>query len=381
MLKNRVFYILLLLAIVIIYIFTNTYYTLLLMALCIILPVISLVLMLISGKSLDISADVPGTAQKNDVHLSYTMTNKSIMPVAQVMFTVLMENQLTGSTSKRKVNASIGGKKTVTARLALMNSRSGMVHISTQKIRVYDALGLFTLKKADLQDKTVAVYPDMNDVSVSMEKPVETRGDGTRYSPDRPGQDVSELFALREYAAGDEIRKIHWKLSSKIDRMMVRDFSLPLNYSVFLLAELTQDSEDAVDSLVETYLSLSKGLLENGINHNLAWFDAGDSVFHVRAMDDFEDLEMAVAHMLASYPSQAPSTALDYYAASGYRNNQTILIYVVSKPDFDKIAEIEVAQRMNTVLIYEDEAMKYEAQQNIEVLPVKAGEPLPEIII
>ena len=381
MLKNRVFYVLLLLLAVMMYIFTNTYYTLLLLAVCIVLPVISLTLMMIAGNGLKITADIPASVEKSAAGVKYIMNNKSIMPVAQVMFTVGMENQLTGSKIRRKVNATVGGRKTVTADLELQNAKSGAVMISTEKIRVYDVLGLFTLKKTDLHKQTMVVYPDMDDIAIHMEKPVETRGDGSRFSPDRPGPDVSEIFALREYASGDEIRKIHWKLSSKIDRMMVREFSLPLNYSVFLLMELTEDSEDAVDSVVETYLSLSRGLLENGINHNLAWFDAGAMAFNVRAMDDFEDLDMAVAEVLSSYPSAVTGAALDYYTASGYRNDQTILIYIVSKPDLDKIAEVEVAQRMRTVLVYEDESARTEAEQTIDVMPVPVNGSLPEIIV
>ena len=54
MLKNRVFYVLLLAAAALIYIFTNTYYTLTLLAVCVVLPVVSLVLMLIAGRGISI---------------------------------------------------------------------------------------------------------------------------------------------------------------------------------------------------------------------------------------------------------------------------------------------------------------------------------------
>lgn len=384
MLKNRVFYVLLLIAAAMIYIFTNTYYTLTLLGLCIVLPILSLVLMLISRRGLSIKLEVPPTADKKDAVLTYTLENSSKMPVAKVAFKIQLENQMTGASKERKVNATVGGGDTVTAKLSLQNSKVGTVVISTKKIRVYDAFGLFALRKADLEDQAVIIYPDMKDVMVYMEKPIETNGDGRRYSPDRPGQDVSELFALREYAAGDEIRKIHWKLSTKIDRMMVRDFSLPLNYSVFLLLELTRGSEDMVDAEVETYLALSRALLENGINHNMGWYDAGEETFHVEELDDFEQLEMASAQVLSSFASQTSGNALEFYAASGYRNQRNILIYVVTDPDLDKIAELEVSQRMQTILIYEDEAAAEAARQAIEVMTVsvkEAEDGLPEIIV
>lgn len=384
MLKNRVFYVLLLLAMAMIYIFTNTYYTLTLLGLCILLPVISLVLMLFSRRGLVITLAVPGTAQKDQAVFTYTFVNSSVFPVARLMLQVQLENQMTGSSKTRKVSVTVGGKKTVNAALSMKDSKVGTVLISTKKIKVYDAFGLFAFRKSDLPDKAIVVYPEMREALVYMEKPIETSGDGSRYAPERPGQDVSEIFALREYMPGDEIRKIHWKLSSKIDKTMLRDFSLPLNYSVFLLMELTKAKEDIIDAVVELYLSLSKALLENGINHNLAWYDAGEGMFHVRELDDFEDLDMAAAQVLATYPSEQQASALEYYAASGYRSRNNTLVYVVSDPDLDKIAELEVSQTMRTILIYEEEAVCEAARQSVEVLPItlkEAAEGLPEIIV
>lgn len=384
MLKNRVFYVLLLFAMAMIYIFTNTYYTLTLLGLCVLLPVLSLVLMLFSRRGLAVSLEVPQTAQKEESVLTYRFENSSVFPVARFMFQVQLENQMTGASRLRKVSATAGGKKTVAARLAMKDSKVGTVLVSTKKIRVYDAFGLFAFKKLDLPDQAIVIYPKLREALVYMEKPIETNGDGSRYSPDRPGQDVSEIFALREYVPGDEIRKIHWKLSSKIDRTMLRDFSLPLNYSVFLLMELTKGKEDVIDAVVEVYLSMSKALLETGINHNLAWYDPGEGMFHVRELDDFEDLDMAAAQVLSSYPSGKTGAALEYYAASGYRSRNTTLVYVVSDPDLDKIAEMEVSQTMRTILVYEEEAVCEAARQAVEVIPVsvkEAEEGLPEIMV
>lgn len=384
MLKNRAFYVLLLAAAVLIYIFTNTYYTLTLLGLCILLPVISLVLMMFSRHGLSIRLEVPAVAEKKNAVISYVIENSSRFPAAKVAFRIRLENQLTGAFRERSVNATAGGRDTVRAELSLEKSKVGTVLISTKKIRVYDAFGLFAFKKADLPDEAVVVYPDMRDVAVYMERPIETSGDGSRYSADRPGQDVSEIFALREYNAGDEIRKIHWKLSTKIDRTMVRDFSLPLNYSVFLLLELTRGSEDMVDAQVETFLALSRALLENGINHNMGWYDAAAGAFNVEELDDFENLETASAKLLSSYASPSSGDALEYYAASGYRSQRNILIYVVTDPQIEKIAELEVSQRMQTIMIYEDEAAAEAAKQAIEVMTVsvkEAAEGLPEIIV
>ena len=384
MLKNRVFYVLLLAAAALIYIFTNTYYTLTLLAVCVVMPVISLVLMLIAGREIAIELELPQTAEKKAASLTYRISNPGRYPVARITFQIRLENQMTGAFRERRVSATAGSRETVTAELSLQNSKVGTVVVSTNKIRVYDAFGLFVFRKSDLPDQAVIIYPDMRNVEVHMENPVENTGDGSRYSPDRPGQDVSEIFALREYVPGDEIRKIHWKLSGKTDRTMVRDFSLPFNYSVFLLLELTRGSEELVDVQVEIFLALSRTLLENGISHNMGWYDAAEERFNVEELDDFEELELAAAGVLSSYAVEESGAALDFYSASGYRSRSSILLYVVTEPKTDKIAELEVYQRMKTILIYEEETAVKAAAQEIEAVTVsvkEAAEGMPEIIV
>ena len=384
MLKNRVFYVLLLAAAALIYIFTNTYYTLTLLAVCVVMPVISLVLMLIAGREIAIELELPQTAEKKAASLTYRISNPGRYPVARITFQIRMENQMTGAFRERRVSATAGSRETVTAELSLQNSKVGTVVVSINKIRVYDAFGLFVFRKSDLPDQAVIIYPDMRNVEVHMENPVENTGDGSRYSPDRPGQDVSEIFALREYVPGDEIRKIHWKLSGKTDRTMVRDFSLPLNYSVFLLLELTRGSEELVDAQVEIFLALSRTLLENGISHNMGWYDAAEERFNVEELDDFEELELAAAGVLSSYAVEESGAALDFYSASGYRSRSSILLYVVTEPKTDKIAELEVYQRMKTILIYEDETAAKTAEEEIEAVTVSVKEAagsMPEIIV
>lgn len=355
MLKNRVFYALMLLTMAVIYICTNTYYTLTLLLLTLVLPVLSAALMIVSGRRISIGMELPQTAEKSKAELTYHVENKSILPAARIIFSVVMENQLTKDLMKKNIYLTAGGKQTSSARLAIAGARAGTVSVVTENIRVYDSLGLFYAKKKRLPEKTVMIYPDMQEMEIYMEKPIETGGDGSRYSPNKTGFDASEIFAMREYVPGDEIRKIHWKLSSKIQKTMVRDFSLPLNYSVFLMVELNADDSELIDRRVELFVSLSRSLLENGINHNLAWYDGGEDEFHVRELDAFEDLEMASAQLLASFSYEKAAAALNYYAASPYRSSRTTLIYITSQPQEEKIAELELLQPVKVLQVNEEQ--------------------------
>lgn len=61
--------------------------------------------------------------------------------------------------------------------------------------------------------------------------------DAEEYSMSKAGFDPSETFAVREYRAGDHIHQIHWKLSEKLDGLIVRDYGLPVQNTILLLLE------------------------------------------------------------------------------------------------------------------------------------------------
>ena len=60
----------------------------------------------------------------------------------------------------------------------------------------------------------------------------------------RKGNDPSEIFDLREYVPGDDVRSIHWKLSGKLDNLVVKEASDPSHYQVVLMPDLGREELD-----------------------------------------------------------------------------------------------------------------------------------------
>ena len=57
------------------------------------------------------------------------------------------------------------------------------------------------------------------------------------YSPYRKGQDYSEIYQIREYVPGDNIKHVHWKLSGRTDELMVKEASFPLDKSMMVVMD------------------------------------------------------------------------------------------------------------------------------------------------
>lgn len=381
MLKNRIFYVFILLTAILIYIFTNTYYTLTLLLLVIAVPSLSLIFMLFSYRQARIEIEVAPTMEKGDVNFNLVLINNGILPIARLKTVAMIDNQLMDMSVVKKILSPMPGKSQNEIKMQVENAKVGNLTIRFEDTSIQDVFSLFSVKIPSPETKNTIVYPSLKDIEIHMDRPVKTWGETGRYSPDEKGSDVSEIFSLREYEPGDEIRKIHWKMSGKVDKTIIRDFSLPLNYSVFLLIELNKTNEKNMDAIVELYLSLSKGLLAEGINHNLAWYDEVSERLRVFELDDFADLEVAIAEFLMSFSYDNGSHALEYYTSGGYRNDESLLLYLSTELDIEKILEVETTQNMKTIFISEEEDSSLEGIEVYIINPDHIESGLPQFII
>ncbi len=111
------------------------------------------------------------------------------------------------------------------------------------------------------------------------------------YSNERPGYDLSEMFQIRDYVPGDSQRQIHWKLSHKYGKLIVKDPSLPITRSAAVFWERTEENPtvDRTDAEAEIVVSVCRNLLSQSVQFTVGWNegDAGRCVFQqIRDMDD-----------------------------------------------------------------------------------------------
>lgn len=179
-----------------------------------------------------------------------------------------------------------------------------------------------------------------------MVEALETTGESIRYSEKERGMDVSEVFDIREYEPGDEIRAIHWKLSAKQETPVLREFSQPLNYSVILLVELAKASAGALQACVAYASAISQGLLESGVLHTIAWYDAAAEEYCNFNITNLEEQALAELRMTASsYHEQGDASLQRFLETDGIDPTST-LVYLTTDISSDRI--LQAARSMPT---------------------------------
>ena len=150
------------------------------------------------------------------------------------------------------------------------------------------------------------------------------RGAGETGETNRPGEDPGELRSIREYVPGDPIRAIHWKLSSKTDRLLTKEFSQPEENSLLLLLETSgTESPEEADGMTEVFASLCHALARQGIPHRTAWLDGDVLVTHtVAAPEDFASMLSG----LLALPPREDGSGLRHLAEEGESVSHTVVI-------------------------------------------------------
>ena len=154
--------------------------------------------------------------------------------------------------------------------------RCGEWKLTITEVRIYDFMGILSVGKKQQEKQRFTVLPKICAMPVEIgrrtrEFPVEPE----TYSNERGGQDATEIYQIREYHIPDPVQMIHWKISAKAGKMMVKESSHPLGCAVCIRLWLSDAAKDfkKLERMIEICASLSRTLVEEHCMHVVAWFD------------------------------------------------------------------------------------------------------------
>lgn len=138
----------------------------------------------------------------------------------------------------------------------------GHYTIKIKQIRCYDLLQCFSFSKAVTLEAGFDVLPQYHNINSSLNDVCQNNEEGEHYSPYHKGDDYSEIFEIRKYREGDDLRHIHWNMASKFQELFVKDGSQPVEKKLILAMEY-KDNNTFYDQQFDYFYSLSLSLLKN----------------------------------------------------------------------------------------------------------------------
>lgn len=312
--KRRVAWGLFLLAALGLYLFENNSGTRLLLLAALLPPLWGAAWLFLPRRGVRACLTLPETARRGEkLRGTLRMENMGSLPLTSLRVELSLRNRFTGEEKTESVSLSLGGRKSAELPFELKAEHSGALALTVTEALLRDPLGLFARRLPVSARGSVTVPPELFPMEISLADTADFLQDSQRYSSQRPGYDPSEVFRLREYAPGDPVRQIHWKLSEKTGRTMVRDFGLPVVDQILLLLDTAAPEGERVspaelDGICDLLFSLSAALLDLETPHTVGWADRETGTYATQEVHGPGDLETLTERVLSA-PAEGTETA------------------------------------------------------------------------
>lgn len=182
----------------------------------------------------------------------------------------------------------------------LANELCGEVYIEITKMRGIDCLGLSSnkVKLPKGTETKMIIYPELVPLDKLWSEISGWLQQGDSADCQRMGSDPEDVYDIREYQVGDSLQKIHWKLSGKWDRLLVREYSASESEELLLLVDISDSEPEEICSLYGVAASMSYELLEECIAHTVG-ISCGETLFRYE-VKDFAEYERMMTAMVCT---------------------------------------------------------------------------------
>jgi len=313
-----------LVAVGLLHIFENGYGTRVILVASVVIPAVMVMFAYAASRRITISLGVPDKCECGEkINVKITIKNNGLL-LGYLKCRIRCENLLTGEKSEEDLALNSRHHDFSTDSM-----HCGMVIFSIIKPSVVDMFGIYVWKLECETCGNALVMPEAVSALID-EWGEQSVLDGDEYSTLRSGNDPSETFAIREYMPGDMLKSIHWKLSEKTDKLLVREMGLPVGEILILIETSTGGIETPepgrISEMVGVAFSISNEFALRGIVHTVGWLDTASLRYASRKVTCINELNEVFAELLANTVKSCVVTAVEAYAAQGSLDSQPIIL-------------------------------------------------------
>nr|WP_295680495.1 DUF58 domain-containing protein [uncultured Lachnoclostridium sp.] len=315
------------------------------------------IIMLYVRKFVDISLTCDSSiVQKGTPYqMVVRITNRSIFPVSLIRMNLSYQNQFEGIQQEEKMIAIVDSSCEQSHTFTMTSDYCGILQFSLKHVKFYDFLGLWCVRKKNKEELTVTVLPNIHVIeeSLVLDNP-SVLIESELFSATQSGDDVSVIFGLKDYEYGDKMNRIHWKLSLKEDKLMVKQYGLPINCSVAIFFDTHFNINgipsilpiEYLDRMMETMVSLSFSMITQKQIHFLVWQDPVKDICKRFRIENEEDLYEILAILFSN--SRLPQEkSLAVYHEAQYSKEQYTNIFYLAGMEIRDATQAMVRSRKN----------------------------------
>lgn len=167
------------------------------------------------------------------------LTNRTWLPMPWLQIQEAVPLDLKDQVDYRTVT-SLGARSTLVHRYTLFCKRRGYYSVGPLTLRTSDLFGFVEGRWDEAAPARLIIYPEvlpLTRLGLPSRSPF-----GTLTSRQRLLEDPARMAGVRAYAAGDSLRRIHWKATAHADTLLVKKLQPSMAVPVTILLDLNRNA-------------------------------------------------------------------------------------------------------------------------------------------
>ncbi len=256
-------YLALLVAVYILAQLANTPFTYAILIFSVAFPILSIICLAASHMFLHAETDCyeETVSRCRNYEYSLEIVNSGFLPVSRVSCIITLPmSDGSGTTVDIKKSVTLQPFSSLSLESKLYLPRRGKYLIGTDQIYIYDLLHIVKIRKAVNGTKELFVLPALLDQDSGVF--FKNSDSASLTSSDQSSHDHNDV---REYMAGDSMKAIHWKLSSKSEELKTKKYASPSKTHPTVICDRRAERGGFVSSATDL-LEISDRTLEEALS-------------------------------------------------------------------------------------------------------------------
>lgn len=234
----------------------------------------------------------------------------------------------------------------------------GTYDVGIDTVTVYDLFKIFRVNIRLYNYRSIYVMPRRFTLGKRFQNSVSDSQTDIRRNI--TGIERSDIAEIREYLPGDQMKNIHWKLSSKSDELQVKHYNMNSGRTVYIFCDVaarfdkkndTAYDEDineyGIDGAVELAVAVASREMADGNTCILAWKDARDeNGARICSCHDNEEF-LNVLKLFSTAPVSYDNAGFTDLVSLVSETQNVMLIFVTSYMDGEFIGEVTKASALS----------------------------------
>ena len=321
------------------------------------------------------------TEKFENTDISVTVTNRFLVPVSPGILIGCFPYRNSEKFEYQKIMVSVPPFSSITVSFNSPIKYRGVYRSGIDSFVIYDLFKVFRSVKKCEQYERFIVLPR----KLVIDPIIDTGdGDSETLSQNSFSLDKNAFASIREYRNEDSIKNVHWAMSAKHDKLMVKQMDRSIGGSCVIIPDLNEyfpfeeDNAEAADSIIEVLLALNLSLISMKQSCVNAWYSPDDKQCEQYTVKTEED-NMLLFDLMSMLPRQSITFLPETIASSCTETTgDTSAVYFITsqlRRDFiSKMTEIELFRNKQVKILLVSSPIESDEQREMaEAVSVTSG--------